>query len=107
MNLTRIDEDGEAERNVGLGVELNDALRALVLGDLEVILREIVYEPALLVGDGREETDTGNVQSDAGFVAVRRLRTLFTRGREHGVKEQNRRTGITRTEAALLHCRID
>ena len=67
-----IDEDGEAERQVGFGGELDDALRLLVLEDFEIVLREIGDEAALFVGDGEQQVDAVHFKNDAAAVVGRR-----------------------------------
>ena len=60
-----IDQDAEAQRQVALGGELHDGLRLLVFEDLEVVLGQVGDEAALLVGDGEEHVDAGDVDLDA------------------------------------------
>src|ERR1017187_8214256 len=87
-----IDEDAEAEGQVGFGSELLDDLRMLVLKNLEIVLGEIGDEAALFVDDGEEHGDARDLDGNArGFVHLlggvrfrRRWRSLLRHSPDGG-----------------------
>ncbi len=64
-----VDQDGEAQRQIGFGGEFDDGLRLLVFEDLEIALGEIGDEAALFVRDGEEHVDARDVEGDAGSIS--------------------------------------
>ena len=64
-----VHEEAEGEREVGLFGEIGDGLGLGVLFEDEVVFGEIVHEVAVLVADGGEEIDGGNVEGDGGLLA--------------------------------------
>jgi hypothetical protein len=67
-----INEEAEGEREIGLFGEIGDRLGLGVLFEGEVIFGEIADEVAVLVADGGEEIDGGNVYGDGGLLAGKR-----------------------------------
>ena len=65
-----IDQNGDAERQVSLGSELEDVLRAPVFEYLEVAAGQVGHETAFLVGDREQQVHSGDVQDDAGLDVV-------------------------------------
>ena len=61
-----VDQDAQAQRQVAFRVELQDRLRLLALDHLEIVLGQVGDEAALLVGDGEQQVDAGDVDLNAG-----------------------------------------
>ena len=58
--VARIDQQRQAQRQIAFRRELLDKLRFIVLPNLEVVDREVGYEPAFLIGDGKENIHVRN-----------------------------------------------
>src|SRR5262245_4314345 len=72
-----IDQNGEAQRKIVFGKELENILRALVFDDLEIVACQAGDEAALFVSDGERHADAGNVDRDAGRIFGLRLSSGF------------------------------
>ena len=88
-----IDQDAEAQGQVGFGGELRDGLGLLVFEHLEVVLRQVGDEAALLVGDREEHVDAGNIQNDARARDRRGSRASARRAQPPVAPRQRRSTG--------------
>src|SRR5579862_4492874 len=62
-----VDQNGDAERQVRFGRELENALLLFVFGNVEIFLAQISYETSLFVGDGEQDVDARDVDGDGGF----------------------------------------
>ena len=60
-----VDEQAEAQGKIGFGGEFLDGLRLLALNHLKIVFAQIGDETALLVGNGEEHVDAGDVENDA------------------------------------------
>ena len=68
-----VHEQAESERKVGLFGEIGDGLGLAVLLESEVGFGEIAEDVAVLVADGGEEIDGGDVEGDGrGLLADKR-----------------------------------
>ena len=74
--IAGVDEDGEAQWQVGFGGELEDVLRLLVFANIEIVPGEVGNKPAAFVGDSKQEVDTVDFEGNAGR-GVGRERFLF------------------------------
>jgi len=64
--LLVVDEDAQAEGQVGFRGEVRDGLPPLAFDDFKIVLGEVGDEAALLVGDGKEQADACNVDLNTG-----------------------------------------
>jgi len=64
-----VDEEAEGERELGVFGEIGDGLGLGVLLEGEVVFGEVADEVAMLVADGSEEIDGGDVNGDGGLLA--------------------------------------
>ena len=64
-----VDQDSQAQRQVGFSREFDDGLRLLAFEDLEIVLGEIGDEAAFFVRHRVEHVDARDVEGDAGLVA--------------------------------------
>ena len=69
-----INEEAEGEREIGLFGEIGDRLGLGVLFEGEVIFGEIADEVAVLVADGGEEIDSGDVDGDGSSLLAGKRR---------------------------------
>ena len=66
-----VDEQSDAQRQVGFLAERADRLRGLaVVENSEIVLREVFYEVAALVGDGEDDVDFVHALADDGEIFV-------------------------------------
>ena len=69
-----VDQNAQAEGQVGLRREVGDGLPPLAFDDFKIVLDEVGDEAALLVGDGEQQADARDVDLDAGgLVALKDL----------------------------------
>jgi hypothetical protein len=78
-----VDEKAEGEREIGLLGEVRNGLGLAVLFEGEVVFGEIAHEVAVLVADGGEEINGGDVEGDG--------RGLLSKKRKSGEEENQGR----------------
>jgi hypothetical protein len=65
-----VDGEDEAERQLGLALEIGDLLGTAVFGDAEVVFGELADDGAVPIGDLDEEIDELDVHAEGGGVVL-------------------------------------